>query len=155
MKSLLDVPLQLWKRNILKSFTQPGGWVRIIFVFGMGLNSPNVRYIYHWGPPDLEEIGHGGCDGATAKCILYFSPRDSCAKHHVTAGMKSYCGNTVECRRILLMQQSMRKSWKHQPIIISAVMYMYVHTLCACCICACMKLYLLMTYTVNMTLCIP
>ena len=101
------------KKNILESFTQPDGLVRIVvatIAFGMGLDSPNVRHVLHWEPPEdleqyVQETGRGGCDGAMAKCILYFSPKDLRAKHHVTAGMEAYCENTVECRRVLLMRQ--------------------------------------------------
>ena len=101
------------KKNILKSFTQSDGLVRIIVAtvaFGMGLDSPNVHHIIHWRPPDdleqyVQETGYGGRDGANAKCVLYFSPKDLGAKHHVTAGMTTYCENTVECCRVLLMRQ--------------------------------------------------
>ena len=46
----------------------------------MGLDSPDVRHILHWGPPEdleqyVQETGRGGRDGAVTKCILYFSRR--------------------------------------------------------------------------------
>lgn len=74
--------------------------------FGMGLDSPNVRRVLHWGPPEdleqyVQETGRGGRDGAVAKCILFFSPKDLGG---ITAGMKAYCENMVECRRILVRQ---------------------------------------------------
>ena len=101
------------KKNILESFTQQDGLVRIVVAtvaFGMGLDSPNVRHILHWGPPEdleqyVQETGRGGRDGAVTKCILYFSPKDLGPKHHVSAGMKMYCENTMECRRVLLMRE--------------------------------------------------
>ena len=81
-----------------------------IVAFGMGLYSPNVCQLLHWGSPEdleqyVQETGRGGRDGANTKCILYFSPKDLGSKCHVTAGMKAYCENTMECRRILLMRQ--------------------------------------------------
>ena len=100
-------------KNILESFTQPDGLVRIVvatIAFGMGLGSPNIRHVLHWTPPEdleqyVQETDCGGRDGAMAKCILHFSPKDLGAKHHVTAGMKAYFENTVECHRVLLMWQ--------------------------------------------------
>ena len=86
--------------------------------FGMGLDSPNVCQLLHWGPPEdleqyVQETGRGGCDGANTKCILCFSPKDLGSKCHVTAGMKTYCENTMECRRILLMRQLTVKTPTH------------------------------------------
>lgn len=45
--------------------------------FGLGVNKPNVRYVYHLGvPPTLEawiqEAGRGGRDGEASKGELRF-----------------------------------------------------------------------------------
>ena len=42
------------KEDVVKSFTQPEGRLRIIVAtvaFGMGMDCSNVRRIIHWGPP--------------------------------------------------------------------------------------------------------
>ena len=44
--------------------------------FGMGLDCPNVRRVFHWGAsPDIElyiqETGQAGRDGLASKAILY------------------------------------------------------------------------------------
>ena len=101
--------------------------------FGMGLDSPNVRYVLHWGPPEnleqyVQETGRGGCDGAKTKCILYFSPKDLGAKHHITDGMKAYCENTVECRQVLLMRQFTKE------IVTTSI---YLHLCCDVCATVC------------------
>ena len=63
------------KKKIIASFTDPNGAVRIVVAtvaFGMGIDSPNVRYVIHWGPPEdlesfVQESGHGGRD---ITCLL-------------------------------------------------------------------------------------
>lgn len=51
------------RKKVIASFTNHNGTVRIVVVtvaFGLGLDSPNVRHVIHWGPPeDLKIIRSG------------------------------------------------------------------------------------------------
>jgi len=85
------------KVRILADFTDPCGFIRVIFAtvaFGMGIDSPNIRKIIHWGPPsDIElyfqETGRAGRDHNKAQAIFYYRKRDLSGK--ISDGMKSYC----------------------------------------------------------------
>ncbi len=49
--------------------------------FGMGIDKPNVRFVYHLGVSDsldsyFQEVGRAGRDGQPAEAILFFTPKD-------------------------------------------------------------------------------
>lgn len=100
------------KRHIVTSFTDPSGTIRAVFAiiaFAMGLDSPNIRHVMHWGPPaDIEtyiqEVGRSGRDGKPATAILFYTPVDFRGRPGVSPSMKEYCVNTSECRRKVLMR---------------------------------------------------
>ena len=101
------------KTKVLASFTELDGFVRIVvatIAFGMGLDTPNVRTIIHWGPPEsveayVQETGRSGRDGKQSYCILYYSAHDIAANSRVDESIRAYCRNNVECRRKLLISQ--------------------------------------------------
>ena len=63
------------KEAILASFCSVNGTLRVVIAtvsFGMGLDCPNVRRVFHWGAsPDIElyiqETGRAGRDGLASK----------------------------------------------------------------------------------------
>ena len=94
------------QEHVVKSFTQLDGVVRVVVctvAFGMGLDSPNVHTVIHWGAPRqvdmyVQETGRGGRDGHLTNARLYFTPRSSCSSI-----MKEYYTNSSRCRREILM----------------------------------------------------
>jgi ATP-dependent DNA helicase RecQ len=59
--------------------------------FGMGVDKPNIRWVFHTALPDspdsyLQEIGRAGRDGAPARTLLLFRPEDVALQRYFAGG---------------------------------------------------------------------
>lgn len=92
------------KDGILKAFVQPTSPLRIVIAtiaFGMGVDTPNIRYVVHWGPPEdteqyVQATGRAGRDGQVSYAVMLFNKG---LKRHVDESMVKYCENNNICRR--------------------------------------------------------
>ena len=92
------------KDEILKVFTQPSSSLRVVIAtvaFGMGIDTPDIRYVVHWGPSqDIEQYvqatGRAGRDENTSFAVLLYSKG---LKRLVDETMLTYCRNNTICRR--------------------------------------------------------
>ena len=90
------------KDGILKAFVQPTSPLRIVIAtiaFSMGVDTPNIRYVVHWGPPeDIEQYvqatGRAGRDGKVSHAVMLFNKG---LKKHVDESMAKYCENLTTC----------------------------------------------------------
>ena len=75
--------------------------------FGMGLDSPNIRQVIHWGPASdveslVQETGRGGRDGYLSCSIVYHKKADF---QFSNESIIQFCENKGSvCRRKLLFQ---------------------------------------------------
>ena len=97
------------RQNKIKLFTSPSQ-LRIVIStisFGMGIDCPNVRRVYHVGPPDsteayVQETGRGGRDKLISYAILLLKKRQP---RTLESNMLEYIGNTTRCWRDVLFER--------------------------------------------------
>ena len=95
------------KTKVLQSFCSVNSKLRLVIAttaFGLGIDCPDIRRVYHWGPPNyldsyVQESGRAGRDYQRSDALLLYGK----VQAHTSKNMKAYA-ETVQCRRRTLFR---------------------------------------------------
>ena len=99
------------KEEVLHSFSSLNGKLRLVIAttaFGMGIDCPDIRRIFHWGMPStieeyVQETGRSGRDGEPSQAIIF----EGKGAKHASKKMQNYVMSKTTRRRRLLLGHSM------------------------------------------------
>lgn len=100
------------KEQVMSSFMSKDSRLRLLIAtsaFGLGIDCPDIRRVFHWGLPTnveeyVQESGRAGRDGIFAESILF----EGKVGKHATQRIKDYVSNSTVCRRKILFQEFLK-----------------------------------------------
>ena len=95
------------KEKVINSFCSINSKLRLLIAttaFGLGIDCPDIRRVYHWGPPNdldsnVQESGLAGRDHQQSDAVLLFGK----VQPHTSIKMRVYA-ETAQCRRVTLFR---------------------------------------------------
>lgn len=102
------------RHQVQERFMQGGAEVIVATnAFGMGVDKPDIRFVYHLDPPDslesyYQEIGRAGRDGKRAEAVLFYRPED--------IGAQAYKANQGKIETEMLERLATQIAAEGEPI---------------------------------------
>lgn len=125
------------KEKVLQSFCTVNGKLRLLIAttaFGLGIDCPDIRRVYHWGPPSdldsyVQESGRAGRDEQQSDAVLWYGN----VPVYTNAKMRRYA-ETEQCRRVTLFKDFLLGE-DVQPIVPGCKCCDICKALCQCSSC--------------------